>query len=32
MIQAVRQVVHEGMSPEQAFGLYQTAKAQATKR
>jgi hypothetical protein len=28
MIQAVRQVVHKLMKPEQAFDLYQTLKEQ----
>jgi putative autoinducer-2 (AI-2) aldolase len=32
MIQAVRQVVHEGVSPAQAFELYKSAKSEARKR
>ena len=28
MIQAVRKVVHEGMSPEHAFDFYRAAKSQ----
>jgi hypothetical protein len=32
MIQAVRKVVHEGASPQQAFDFYRTAKGEARKR
>jgi putative autoinducer-2 (AI-2) aldolase len=32
MIQAVRKVVHEGMTPEQAFAFYESAKGQGRKR
>jgi len=32
MIQAVRQVVHEGVSPAQAFEFYKSAKSEARKR
>jgi putative autoinducer-2 (AI-2) aldolase len=32
MIQAVRKVVHENMSPEHAFDFYQSAKKQPRKR
>jgi hypothetical protein len=32
MIQAVRKVVHENMSPEHAFDFYKTTKHEAGKR
>jgi putative autoinducer-2 (AI-2) aldolase len=32
MIQAVRKVVHEGATPEQAFDFYKTAKSETRKR
>jgi len=31
MMQAVRGVVHEGLSPDQAFELYSDLKARGTK-